>query len=276
MPETLRTPSKSDLIAAIETNFCTQLIFWQQSSLQGVNIRQQPDAKWLKTGLPHPMFNIVTGARFPADDVDTRIEATLAQFQPQGIPFNWWIGPLSEPADLGRKLEDHGLKYVTNNAGMAAELETLQEEFAAPASLTIKRVASQVDLEMWLQVAASSFRIPEFAVGFMGDLFSGLGHDFEAPMQHFVAFLKERPVACATVFLDGSVAGIYTVGTIIEARRQGIGTAVTLAALQHARQAGYRYGILHASAAGLNVYRRLGFKEYCPISIYVWSGEERN
>ena len=99
---------------------------------------------------------------------------------------------------------------------------------------------------------------------------TGRGHDFAAPMQHYVAYLEDRPVACATVFLGGGVAGIYTVGTVPEARRLGIGRAITLAA----RQAGYRYGILHASAAGLNVYRGLGFKEYCPIAIYAWTGED--
>jgi hypothetical protein len=97
----------------------------------------------MKTGLPHPMFNIVIGARFPAAEVDARVKATLAQFQPEGIPFSWWIGPLSQPADLDQKLEAHGL-----------------------------------------------------------------GHDFAAPMQHFVAYLEDRPVACATVFLGGGVAGI--------------------------------------------------------------------
>jgi len=65
-------------------------------------------------------------------------------------------------------------------------------------------------------------------------------------------------------------------GNITRVRRRGIGTTITLTALRYARQAGCRYNILHSSAAGLNVYRRLGFKEYCPISIYVWSGEDKD
>lgn len=273
MSKILQQPSEAELIGAIETNLYAQLALWEGSGLEGAEIHRQPDIKWMKTRLPHPMFNMVIGARFPAD-ADARIEATLAQFQPQSIPFTWWIGPLSEPANLDQRLEAHGLMHGANNAGMVADLENLEEEVTAPAGLEIKRVANQSDLQMWLQVAADVFQMPDFAASFMAEYFSSLGHEPDAPVQHFVARLNERPVACATVFLDGSVAGIYTVGTVTKARRQGVGTAVTLAALRHARQAGYRYGILHSSAAGLNVYRGLGFKEYCSISVYVWSGKE--
>ena len=160
---------------------------------------------------------------------------------------------------------------------MAADLQSLDENVAAPAGLSIERVADRGDLEQWSQVGSSVFQMPDFAMNSLRDLFSNFGHALDAPYQHFVAHLdghlNDRPVACATVFLGGGVAGIYSVGTVTEARRLGIGRAITVAALRHARQAGYRYSILHASAAGLNLYRGLGFKEYCPIVTYVWTGK---
>jgi len=55
-----------------------------------------------------------------------------------------------------------------------------------------------------------------------------------------------------------------------EARRQGIGAAITLAALRDARAMGYRVGVLGASSAGYTVYKRIGFEEYCKIGIYEW------
>jgi hypothetical protein len=48
---------------------------------------------------------------------------------------------------------------------------------------------------------------------------------------------------------------------------------MTLAPLMDAREMGYRIGTLQSSEMGLNVYRRLGFKEYCRVSQYVWAGD---
>ncbi len=78
------------------------------------------------------------------------------------------------------------------------------------------------------------------------------------------------PVATATMLYASGVAGLYFIFTIDNARRKGIGAAMTLAPLLDAKEAGYRVGVLGASMMGEPVYRRLGFKEYCRIGLYEW------
>lgn len=90
-------------------------------------------------------------------------------------------------------------------------------------------------------------------------------------MRYYVGLLKGAPVASSTLFLGAGVAGIYNVATVPEARRQGIGAAITMAALHEARARGYRIGILHSTTIAEGMYRRLGFKEYCKIGTYIWS-----
>ena len=88
---------------------------------------------------------------------------------------------------------------------------------------------------------------------------------------HFAATLDGVPLGCATVFLGAGVAGLYHVATVPSARGQGIGKAVTLAALEHARDLGYRAAILHASKEGEPIYRQIGFQEVCQVAHWYYS-----
>lgn len=58
------------------------------------------------------------------------------------------------------------------------------------------------------------------------------------------------------------------VTTLSECRKQGIGRALTLAPLLEARASGYRIGVLQSTQMGLNLYRSIGFREYCTFSVY--------
>ena len=66
-----------------------------------------------------------------------------------------------------------------------------------------------------------------------------------------------------------------TAAAFKKARRLGVGAAITLAPLIEARGRGYRVSVLTATAMGVNIYRRLGFREYCPFVTYAWAEDER-
>lgn len=76
--------------------------------------------------------------------------------------------------------------------------------------------------------------------------------------------LLEHPVACAyapdafaLAHDDGTTLGVYLVGTAARARGQGLGTAVTAAALAALPD---RPALLTATTMGRPVYERLGFR----------------
>ena len=86
----------------------------------------------------------------------------------------------------------------------------------------------------------------------------------------FLAYYDGNPVASSLVFYEEGVAGIYNVTTLEEARGKGIGTAITLAPLHEAKKLGYEIAILHSSEMALNMYKQMGFKEYCTIEWFIW------
>ena len=68
------------------------------------------------------------------------------------------------------------------------------------------------------------------------------------------------------------MAGIYDVATLPETRGRGLGSALTLAPLLDARQAGYRIGVLQSSEMGFGVYKKMGFRHLCQIENFYRTG----
>ena len=117
---------------------------------------------------------------------------------------------------------------------------------------------------------ATGFGEGEREANWVRDVYRVIGLGDESPFRHYMAWRAHESVATASLFMDGHTAGIYFVMTTPGSRRLGIGGAITLAALKDARDLGYRVGVLGSSEAGIGMYRRLGFAEYCKIDIYEW------
>lgn len=226
----------------------------------------------LFTGVPFPLMNTVIRTQLTRDKVDKVIEETVAYFKLKKVTsFSWWTEAGTQPTDLGKHLIAHGFTYSEGPPGMAVDLLILNEDLRTQPGLTIKRVEDAVALRKWVHTLMIGFGLSATGVDTFFDLLFSLG--FDLPLPNYVGFLNGEPVAVAELFLGAGVVGIYGVVTIPEARRRGIGTALTLAPLREARAMGYRIGILHSSEMGLGVYRRLGFQECCQMSHYVWAGE---
>src|SRR5262249_2356819 len=223
--------------------------------------------------VPFPWCNGVFRAHLAPQEKDLKIAATLTHFKSRHLPMMWWTGPSTRPTDLGERLQAHGLQHAEDAPGMAVDLRALTEELPTPSGLTIEPVGDVETLRRWLRPFALGFEFPDFAANAFFDCYVSLGFSPQGPLRHYIGWVEGEGVATSSLFLGAGVAGIYNVAAVPAVRRQGIGLAVTLAPLRAARDLGYRVGILHSSQMGFNVYRRLGFQEYCKVSQYVWPGD---
>lgn len=86
-----------------------------------------------------------------------------------------------------------------------------------------------------------------------------------------VAYRDGVPLATALTFVTGTSAGIYWVGTLAAAERQGLAGACTRFAASLAFERGARLITLQSSPFGLAVYQRLGFCTYDSLGFYFLS-----
>ncbi|MFL1484011.1 GNAT family N-acetyltransferase [Marinobacter sp. LN3S78] len=83
-----------------------------------------------------------------------------------------------------------------------------------------------------------------------------------------VAYKDGVPLATALTYVTGPSAGVYWVGTVAAAERQGLAGACTRLAVNAGFEQGARVVTLQASPFGLPVYQRLGFQNYDGLSFY--------
>jgi GNAT superfamily N-acetyltransferase len=264
---TLATLGPAGLAGAIEANDAEFLMALGRAG--GAEVRDDARLRWVLGGSPVDYHHCVVHADLEPGAVDGAVTEVLERFRAYGRPGTWHVGPSSRPADLGDRLKSRGFAGGWSDVGMAADLERLPEETPVPEGLEIARVRDRPGLDAWVRARALDPE-GETESRWVAAMYARLGLGDGGPWRHYLGRLGGQPVATATLFLAAGVAGVYFVLTVPAARRRGVGTAITLAALREARDLGYRTGVLGASGLGLPVYQRLGFEEHCRIAVYEW------
>lgn len=255
----LREATAGELLLADEANVVAHMS-WVQERTAGMSVTADEGLVVVDSGLPSDTFNVVCRARLEEASLGERIEAVTSRFRRVQRPFTWWVGPADRPASLGQALLDAGFRAQGTEPGMAADLEALPPAALAPRGLRIARARTAAQLRDFAAVLASLATPPDPAVLRFYEAAAPAILAPDSPIGAYVGYLGDVAVASAEVTLAGGVAGLYSVAVLAPYRRQGIGTAMTLAPLLDARADGWRTAVLQASSEGERVYRRLGFR----------------
>jgi GNAT superfamily N-acetyltransferase len=207
-----------------------------------------------------PMFNSISGVP-QGPDPDRAIDELLAPFEAEGLPLTWWVLDSNETAE---RLSSRGFE-VESIPGMAADLSSLAA-MHLPVGVTLRHVDDDKDaLKTAMEIAFMMNGLPAEAATPLFEAYA------EYPgRETLLTFLVEVggvPAATSTLFLNAGVAGIYSIGTLEEFRGKGLGTLVTLAAMQTARSVGYRVATLQSSPMGHSIYLKLGFVEHLSYTV---------
>ncbi|GCE30702.1 hypothetical protein KDA_61860 [Dictyobacter alpinus] len=227
------------------------------------------------TGIPQPSLNVVMRTLMDEATILTRIEEIMVPFKARKVPMLWWIFPGTQPQNIGEYLTQCGIQSNGIEPGMVLDLSWLPADKSNPPGFSIEEVTSDEDLQEWITVSARAFGgdTPSIDPDYI-TFERCLGWGKELPYRRFLGRLNGKPVATSSIFLGTDVVGLYSVGTLPEARRQGIGSMMSIVPLSVGRALGYNVSVLQSSPAGYNLYHAIGFRECCRIQLYLWAPEE--
>lgn len=212
---------------------------------------------WVITGVSSNDYNGVAWCRLEGENASQIIEETLKRFTSRGLPFTWHVGKDSLPADLPNRLEALGCRQLNPGVCMGMDLPYWKTLGNKVRGLVIEGVESEIDLSAWMDVWMhfdDGKREPRER------LYASLALSGSRHLKHYLARLDGKPAGISQLFLGRETAGIYCVAVLSEARQRGIGTALTLAAIQNAKASGYRWCVLGPTRESQGMYARIGFE----------------
>ncbi|GHO83528.1 GNAT family N-acetyltransferase [Dictyobacter formicarum] len=266
----LQQTNYSGVIIAMEKNLIEFIMYC--SCIPGAQAYQSIDHIAATTGIPQPSLNVVMGINMDEQTIMARIKEVMIPFKARHVPMLWWIFPDTQPANLGHYLKQSGLQYNGAEYGMTIELSQLPTSLPPIDGFSIEEVENATALQEWIHVSSIAFggdasNIDPNYIKFEQCL--GWGKDL--PYRRFLGRLNGKAVATSSIFLGAGVAGLFSVGTLPEARGRGIGSTISLAPLSVASALGYNIGVLQASPTGYSIYTNIGFQKCCSIQTYLWA-----
>ena len=257
------------LIELMEDNMRSKLQYIP-SMLPDMTIDQIADTAIVNTGMPTDTFNTA----YAGTITEPHARAVMQYFKNAAMPMAWWVGPEStahSPHCID-SLGSAGFTHDEQDIGMYAYLEDLNLGNRPDNSgLHIKLCSDAKDYLDFGYVLASIFDPVDTYVQIFYQKTSMLPASSMTKAKLFVGYAHNKPVTTGCLFLTDFAAGFYDIATCPNQQRRGFGSAMFHHLVAFAHQAGYKHGVLQASADGLNIYKRIGFQSVCEFN--VWSNK---
>lgn len=251
---------------AIEDNFNDLFVFLAEKC--GLSRSFSKKISWVNSS-PFCWPNFIFNARFETAALDNDVGEVVFNIQRKIAPPFWLVGSRAGTPELAERLQEHGLRLIDSWPGMALDLDRFDPPLRLDKSLQVKIAGNRNDLAEWHALAGQEL-FPRKKLDF-NMLLTVLQ---EPCIKFFTAYHEGEPVSTAMAFYSAGVVGLYMIATSTKHRGRGFATAITAAALRHARGEGQRAAILQSTKPGLGVYQKLGFKEYCSFDVFWMLGDE--
>ena len=200
-------------------------------------------------------------------DADAVVAAEVRRFAELGQSWEWKYYSYDRPADLPRRLRAAGLVPDPVEGLLMAEVDALDLTAPPPPDVRLVAVTDEVGAAALVRVHDEVFGGDHAAVG--RALLAGLAQR-PRPVEAVLAVAAGTAVSAGRVeFHEGTeFASLWGGGTLPGWRGRGVFRSVVARRAALARERGFRYLQVDASAESLPILRRMGFVELATTTPY--------
>lgn len=235
------------------------LTFPQTKDVKGAVIACYP-------ALPMPQCNSAADINVNEDEAEDLLNRVTKYFQSLGSSLvRFRITPLTRPRTFSSFLESHGFEKKEEDSIMVFKGGQLEEKLNHEVEV---REISESEVDVGNRLA---FKVFEFPIE-SKKMFDKFVLDWmQKGGRYFVGYVGGKPVGTSFLFSLMKTGGIFTVGTLKEYRKKGIGTTLTAHALMESIKGGNDLHTLQTAKGGNaeRLYRKVGFEVDHNASWYV-------
>ena len=210
-------------------------------------------------------LNQVGLATLTEANVDEGIEQVIASYQQAGKFFRWFVGPTSQPNNLGDRLAAAGLAYRGSIKGMV--LRNIDQAIKSNPAIRVEQVGF-ADWNAHLSMIARAYGMDREVIS----IFNRCYEVVDRPVAFYLAYVpdREEPVATAvSVFDDHGMVVLLGAATLEAYRGRGIYTTMVAKRLEDARARGVTSAIIQSDPkTSAPILHTLGFEQVCSLDSY--------
>jgi ribosomal protein S18 acetylase RimI-like enzyme len=237
----------------------------------GSEARDYPGLTVTSSGLDLSVFNsaMLTSA---TDNLAPLIATAGVHFRTRRLGWTFWLcedllSPAMRDGPTHNLFRSNGMLRVAQTPGMYTN--SLKARAKPPAPITFRRVEDTRTRLEFAHIASVVFSLP-YATATRIYGAPGL---WQGPALGWVGYLTGQPVSVVTIVVAGDALGIYSLGTLPQHQGNGFGETLLRHAIEEARQdTGIERSVLQATAQGMNLYLRMGYRVVTRFTIFSREG----
>ena len=212
----------------------------------------------------------VLWADLTESDADAMIAAQVGRFAELGRPWEWKYYSYDRPAGLPGRLQAAGFVAEPAETLLVAHIADLDVDMSAPAGVELVPVTDARGVSALVGVHNEVFGGDHAATG--AAITAALATQ-PPPVEAVLAVAGDTAVSAGRVEFpdDSDFASLWGGGTLPGWRGRGVFRSMVAYRARLARERGYRYLQVDASADSSPILQRLGFAAVTTTTPYVWA-----